>query len=70
MEEVQQATSMLLLSQTKVVTLRQRVSDTEGHIAALNETKQLAVAGEIRGPVVYSLHSVMFEALHGVENQK
>ncbi|XP_071801275.1 uncharacterized protein [Asterias amurensis] len=46
MEEVQQATSMLLLSQTKVVTLRQRVSDTEGHIAALNETKQLAVAGK------------------------
>ncbi|XP_022108675.1 golgin subfamily A member 6-like protein 22 isoform X2 [Acanthaster planci] len=44
-EKVQKATSSLLQSQTRVVSLRKRVSDTEGHIASLTETKQLAVSG-------------------------
>ncbi|XP_038073783.1 trichohyalin-like [Patiria miniata] len=44
-QEVRKATSSLLQSQTRVVSLRKRVSDTEGHIASLNESKQLAVSG-------------------------
>ena len=42
---VQSLTSEVLQAQTKIVSLRQKVSDTEGHIAALAETKQLAVSG-------------------------